>query len=35
VWEQLKSQVVSVKVGEGETGKVKLKVIGVKDLEGS
>lgn len=35
VWEQLKSQVVTVKVGEGESGKVKLKVIAAKDLEGS
>ena len=35
VWEQLKSQVVTVKVGEGESGKVKLKVIGAKELEGS
>ncbi|MSV32321.1 MAG: carboxypeptidase regulatory-like domain-containing protein [Bryobacterales bacterium] len=35
VWEQLKSQVVTVKVGEGESGKVKLKVIAAKELEGS
>ena len=35
VWEQLQSQVVMVKVGEGESGKVKLKVIAAKELEGS
>jgi len=35
VWEQLKSQVVTLKLGEGETGQVKLKVIAARELEGS
>ena len=35
VWEQLKARTVTVKVGEAETGKVKLKVIAAKELEGS
>jgi len=32
-WEQIKSQVVTVKVGEGETGKANLKVVAAKELE--
>ncbi|MFN0103065.1 MAG: carboxypeptidase regulatory-like domain-containing protein [Bryobacteraceae bacterium] len=35
VWERFKAQTATVKVGEGETGQVKLRLIGARELEGS
>jgi uncharacterized protein (DUF2141 family) len=34
-WERLKAETATVKVGEGETGKVKLRVAAAKELEGN
>lgn len=34
VWEQFRDRTVTVKVGEGETGQAKVKLIAAKELEG-
>jgi hypothetical protein len=34
-WEQFKDRTATVKVGEGETGQVKVRLIGAKETEGN
>jgi hypothetical protein len=34
-WEQFKDRIGVVKIGEGETGQVKVRLIGGKEMEGN
>lgn len=34
-WEQFKDRIATVKIGEGETGQVKVRLIGGKEMEGN